>query len=229
MHNNPRHVSITNNVLGKMRKLFRANHIARYCQPRSTRDNTHPHLLFIRQNSSSSTQTGSEKPSFNKNIQSIVESRKIRKRARIISKDLIPAGIRSHGKNGRRKLRTKGMRDQPFTKKTMKRLLHNILYDNVLDANILYDYDILNLHPAQGRVAKWINKYDKNIQIIGCDHRLQVRKIFHENLPNTIVVNGSPIKIPLPNSMYSNETLSQRRTFSNHFKISFNLPTTCIM
>ena len=194
-----------------MRKLFRANHIARYCRPRSTRDNTHPHLLFIRQNSSSSTQNFSEKPAdefFNKNIQSIVESRKIRKRARIFGKDLIPAGIRSRGKNGRRKLRTKGMRDQPFTKKTMKRLLHNILYDNVLDANILYDYDILNLHPAQGRVAKWINNYDKNIQIIGCDHRLQVRKIFHENLPNTIVVNGSPTKIPLPNSMYSHETLS---------------------
>ena len=92
------------------------------------------------------------------------------------------------------------MRDEPFTKKNMKRLLHNILYDNVLDANILYDYDILNLHPGKGRVAKWINKYDKNIQIIGCDHRLQMRKAFHESLPNTIVVNGSPTKIPLPNS-----------------------------
>ena len=117
---------------------YSVRHIARYCRPRSTRDNTHPHLLFIRQNSSSSTQN----EFFNKNIQSIVESRKIRKRARIFGKDLIPAGIRSHGKNGRRKLRTKGMRDQPFTKKTMKRLLHNILYDNVLDTNILYDYDI---------------------------------------------------------------------------------------
>ena len=213
VHNNPTHTSITSNVFlqGEMRRLFHANRIARYCQPVLTRDSSHPRLLFIRHSSSSSTQSYNKKPSdefCNKNIQRIVESRKIRKRARIVGKDLIPAGTRCHGKNRRRKLRTKGMRDRPFTKKTMKRLLHNILYDNVLDANILYDYDILNLHPAQGRVAKWINNYDKNIQIIGCDHRLQVRKIFHENLPNTIVVNGSPTKIPLPNSMYSHETLS---------------------
>ena len=88
---------------------------------------------------------------------------------------------------------------KPFSKTAINSLLQTVHYHNVLDTNVLYDFDILDLHCGPGLLAQQIFKRDNSINMIACDPVLENRVEFSNRTPGCPVTRGSSSKIPLRN------------------------------
>ena len=84
-----------------------------------------------------------------------------------------------------------------FLKTAINSLLQTVHYHNVLDTNVLHDFDILDLHCGPGLLAQQIFQRDNSINMIACD---PVPKIewtpFSNRTPECSVTRGSSSKIP---------------------------------
>jgi hypothetical protein len=80
-------------------------------------------------------------------------------------------------------------------------LLDKIHYHNILDANVLPDYDLLDLAAGNGGLSQHILSSDPSINLVACESSLKRRMQYSEKIPTVQVVNGSPTKIPLRSGM----------------------------
>ena len=88
-----------------------------------------------------------------------------------------------------------------FRSRDIRSFLDEIHTHNILQANVLPDYDLLDIAAEDGVLSRRILSCDPTINLVACESSLERRIEYSKKFPTRQVLNGSPSKIPLRSGM----------------------------